>query len=94
MQGGDKGIFTRKKRFFLISPNFQGAFSRKIGQKGGFFAVGGWLEDGGALGCKGLGLGRMYLKKMVLLWSARKNVVNLQGSCAVSMEANALIARK
>lgn len=41
------GIFTRKKRFFLISPNFQGAFSRKIGQKGDIWRwVSGWdVED-------------------------------------------------
>lgn len=65
-----------------------------MGQKGAFLAVGVWLEGGGALGCKGLGLGRMFLKKMAVLWSARKNVVNLQGSCAVSLEANTLISRK
>ena len=47
MQGRDTGIFTRKKRFFLISPNFQGAFSRKIGQKGGFFAVSTGLQGAG-----------------------------------------------
>ena len=53
MQGRDTGIFTRKKRFFLISPNFQGAFSRKIGQKGGFFAVGVWLEGVGHWAARG-----------------------------------------
>ena len=47
MQGRDTGIFTRKKRFFLISPNFQGAFSRKIGQKGEFFAVSTGLQGAG-----------------------------------------------
>ncbi len=87
MQGRDTGIFTRKKRFFLISPNFQGAFSRKIGQKGGFFVVSTGLQGAESNA-------RFGLKKTVLLWSARKNVVNLQGSCAVSLEANALIARK
>ena len=70
MQGRDTGIFTRKKRFFLISPNFQGAFSRKIGQKGGFFAVGVWLGCVGALSALPLFLSFLsYKRKSAYLWA-------------------------
>lgn len=62
MQGRDTGIFTRKKRFFLISPNFQGLFSRKIGQKGAFLRwVSGW--DVWDTGLQGAGTGADVPKK-------------------------------
>ena len=47
------GHITQKKRLSLISPNFQRAFSRKIGQKGGFLAVGVWLEGEGHWAARG-----------------------------------------
>lgn len=36
------GYIYAKEKIFLISPNFQGAFSRKIGQKGAFLR---WVSD-------------------------------------------------
>ena len=86
-------IYAKEKIFFDFTKFSRGIFSKDWTERGIF--CGGCLAGmWRTLGCKGLGLGRMCLKKTVLLWSARKNVVNLQGSCAVSLEANTLISRK
>ena len=80
MQGRDTGIFTRKKRFFLISPNFQGAFSRKIGQKGDFFAV--------STGLQGAGTGADVPKKIDAV------VVSSEKCCKFAGQLRAIVEGK
>lgn len=85
-------IYAKEKIFFDFTKFSRGIFSKDWTERG-FFCGGCLAGMCGTLGCKGLGLGRMCLKKTVLLWSARKNVVNLQDNCALSLKVNARISR-
>ena len=85
-------IYAKEKIFFDFTKFSRAIFSKDWTERGIF--CGGCLAGMcGTLGCKGLGLGRICLKKTVLLRSARKNVVNLQDNCALSLKVNARISR-
>ena len=85
-------IYAKEKIFFDFTKFSRGIFS-KVWTERGIFCGGCLAGMCGTLGCKGLGLGRICLKKTVLLRSARKNVVNLQDNCALSLKVNARISR-